>query len=202
MTSEENNWERDIIREMSKVFEQMGIPIDMDMLENMMNQLEEHFERMGIDSKSISKTDITLNGKGDPEEIRKNIEAMMSGPGGFADMLSKMGFEVSVKSSNNKPNEQVDVVTEPREDNRLIEIPDTDFIHEDGLANVMIDVTSIPEADDGSVDLALADGGKIIELLRHNLLNPLRGFSIPFAASRIEEWSLNNGILDVTLRME
>ena len=117
-------------------------------------------------------------------------------------MLSKMGFEVSVKSSNNKPNEQVDVVTEPREDNRLIEIPDTDFIHEDGLANVMIDVTSITEADDGSVDLALADGGKIIELLRHNLLNPLRGFSIPFAASRIEEWSLNNGILDVTLRME
>ena len=202
MTSEENNWERDIIREMSKVFEQMGIPMDMDMLENMMNQLEQHFERMGINSKSVSKTDITLNGKGDPEEIRKNIEAMMSGPGGFADMLSKMGFEVSVKSSNNKPNEQVDVVTEPREDNRLIEIPDTDFIHEDGLANVMIDVTSIPEADDGSVDLALADGGKIIELLRHNLLNPLRGFSIPFAASRIEEWSLNNGILDVTLRME
>ena len=202
MTSEENNWERDIIREMSKVFEQMGIPMDMDMLENMMSQLEQHFERMGIDSKSVSKTDITLNGKGDPEEIRKNIEAMMSGPGGFADMLSKMGFEVSVKSSNNKPNEQVDVVTEPREDNRLIEIPDTDFIHEDGLANVMIDVTSIPEADDGSVDLALADGGKIIELLRHNLLNPLRGFSIPFAASRIEEWSLNNGILDVTLRME
>ena len=61
MTSEENNWERDIIREMSKVFEQMGIPMDMGMLENMMNQLEEHFERMGIDSKSISKTDITLN---------------------------------------------------------------------------------------------------------------------------------------------
>ena len=176
--------------------------MDMGMLENMMNQLEEHFERMGIDSKSISKTDISLNGKGDPEEIRKNIEAMMSGPGGFADMLSKMGFEVSVKSSNNTPSEQVDVVTEPQEDNRLIEIPDTDFTHEDGLANVMIDVTSIPEADDGSVDLALADGGRIIELLRHNLLNPLRGFSIPFAASRIEEWSLNNGILDVTLRME
>tara|TARA_B100001113_G_scaffold329806_1_gene304935 strand:- start:9153 stop:9761 length:609 start_codon:yes stop_codon:yes gene_type:complete len=202
MTSEENNWERDIIREMSKVFEQMGIPMDMGMLENMMNQLEEHFERMGIDAKSISKTDITLNGKGDPEEIRKNIEAMMSGPGGFADMLSKMGFEVSVKSSKNTPNEQVDVVTEPQEDNRLIEIPDTDFIHNDGFANVMIDVTSIPEADDGSVDLALADGGRIIELLRHNLLNPLRGFSIPFAASRIEEWNLNNGILDVTLRME
>ena len=202
MTSEENNWERDIIREMSKVFEQMGIPMDMGMLENMMNQLEEHFERMGIDAKSISKTDITLNGKGDPEEIRKNIEAMMSGPGGFADMLSKMGFEVSVKSSKNTPNEQVDVVTEPREDNRLIEIPDTDFIHNDGFANVMIDVTSIPEADDGSVDLALADGGRIIELLRHNLLNPLRGFSMPFAASRIEEWNLNNGILDVTLRME
>jgi len=202
MTSEENNWERDIIREMTKVFEQMGLPIDMATLENMMAQLEDHFERMGIDSKSISKTDITLNGKGDPEEIRKNIEAMMSGPGGFADMLSKMGFEVSVKSSSNEDRKQVDVVAEPQDDDRLIEIPDTDFIHEDGLASVMIDVTSIPEADDGSVDLALADGGRIIELLRHNLLNPLRGFSIPFAASRIEEWSLNNGILDVTLRME
>ena len=202
MTSKENNWERDIIREMTKVFEQMGIPIDIGMLENMMNQLEEHFERMGIDSKSISKTDITLNGIGDPDEKRKNIEAMMSGPGGFADMLSKMGFEVSVKSSKSTPSEQVDVVTPPQDDNRIIEIPDTDFTHEDGLANVIIDVTAIPEADDGSVDLALADGGRIIELLRHNLLNPLRGFSIPFAATRIEEWNLNNGILDVTLRME
>ena len=117
-------------------------------------------------------------------------------------MLSKMGFEVSVKSSKSTPSEQVDVVTPPQDDKRIIEIPDTDFIHEDGLANVIIDVTAIPEADDGSVDLALADGGRIIELLRHNLLNPLRGFSIPFAATRIEEWNLNNGILDVTLRME
>jgi hypothetical protein len=39
MTSEENNWERDIIREMSKVFEQMGIPMDMEMLYNLMKKL-------------------------------------------------------------------------------------------------------------------------------------------------------------------
>ena len=151
-----------------------------------------------------SKTDISFNGDGDPEEIRKNIEAMMSGPGGFADMLSKMGFEVSVKSSKSlrDDDEGIQVVAEANDDNRLMEIPESDFVHEDGLANVTIDISAIPEADDGSIDLGLADGGRIIELLRHNLLNPLRGFSIPFAADRIEDWSLNNGILDVTLKME
>lgn len=204
MTDKNDDWERDMIREMTRVFEQMGLPIDMRMLENMMSELEKHFKRMGIDANSISKTDISFNGNGDPEEIRKNIEAMMSGPGGFADMLSKMGFEVSVKSSKSirDDNEEVQVVAEENEDNRLMEIPESDFIHEDGLANVTIDISAIPEADDGSIDLGLADGGRIIELLRHNLLNPLRGFSIPFAADRIEDWSLNNGILDVTLKME
>ena len=119
-------------------------------------------------------------------------------------MLSKMGFEVSVKSSKSlrDDDEGIQVVAEANDDNRLMEIPESDFVHEDGLANVTIDISAIPEADDGSIDLGLADGGRIIELLRHNLLNPLRGFSIPFAADRIEDWSLNNGILDVTLKME
>ena len=126
----------------------------------------------------------------------------MSGPGGFADMLSRMGFEVSVKSTRSKIDDSVEIVAETNDDDRLIEIPDSDFTHGDNFANVTIDISSIPEADDGSIDLALADGGKIIELLRHNLLNPLRGFSLPFAANRIEEWELNNGILDVTLTME
>ncbi len=202
MTFDKDDWERDMIREMTKVFEQMGLPIDMNMLESMMKQLEDHFEKMGIDTKSISKTDISFNGKGDPEEIRKNLEALMSGPGGFADMLSRMGFEVSVKSTRSKIDDSVEIVAEANDDDRLIEIPDSDFTHGDNLANVTIDISSIPEADDGSIDLALADGGKIIELLRHNLLNPLRGFSLPFAANRIEEWELNNGILDVTLTME
>ena len=204
MTSNADDWERDMIREMTKVFEQMGLPIDMKMLERMMAQLEEHFERMGIDSKSISNADFSFKGEGDPEEIRKNIEAMMSGPGGFADMFSKMGFEVSVKPSrpNESNEEEIQVVAQENDDNRLMEIPESDFVHEDGLANVTIDISAIPEADDGSIDLGLADGGRIIELLRHNLLNPLRGFSIPFAADRIEDWNLNNGILDVTLRME
>jgi hypothetical protein len=115
-----------------------------------------------------------------------------------------MGFEVSVKPSrpNESNEEEIQVVAQENDDNRLMEIPESDFVHEDGLANVTIDISAIPEADDGSIDLGLADGGRIIELLRHNLLNPLRGFSIPFAADRIEDWNLNNGILDVTLRME
>ena len=71
MTDKNDDWERDMIREMTRVFEQMGLPIDMRMLENMMSELEKHFERMGIDAKSISKTDISFNGNGDPEEIRR-----------------------------------------------------------------------------------------------------------------------------------
>ena len=34
MTSNADDWERDMIREMTKVFEQMGLPIDMKMLRN------------------------------------------------------------------------------------------------------------------------------------------------------------------------
>ena len=40
MTDKNDDWERDMIREMTKVFEQMGLPIDMRMLENMMSELE------------------------------------------------------------------------------------------------------------------------------------------------------------------
>ena len=71
MTSNADDWERDMIREMTKVFEQMGLPIDMKMLERMMAQLEEHFERMGIDSRSISNADFSFKERAIPKRSER-----------------------------------------------------------------------------------------------------------------------------------
>ena len=52
--SERDEWADDMFAEMAKMFEQMGMPIDVKALEEMMKKVTEQFEQMGIDPTKIS----------------------------------------------------------------------------------------------------------------------------------------------------
>ena len=54
--SERDEWADDVFAEMARMFEQMGMPIDVKALEEMMNRVTEQFEQMGIDPTRISNS--------------------------------------------------------------------------------------------------------------------------------------------------
>ena len=48
-----DDWPDDMFEEMAKMLEQMGMPVDIKTLEQMMKRVMEQFEEMGIDPTKI-----------------------------------------------------------------------------------------------------------------------------------------------------
>ena len=68
--SERDEWADDMFAEMARMFEQMGMPIDVKALEEMMKRVTEQFEQMGIDPTKISNSQFKVESNVDPEELR------------------------------------------------------------------------------------------------------------------------------------
>ena len=183
--SERDEWADDMFAEMARMFEQMGMPIDVKALEEMMKKVMEQFEQMGIDPTKISHSQFKVESNTDPEELRRMMDSMMNSPGGFSDLFKKMGVNIEVEG----PTEQVEAeVEEPEEDI---------YVH-DGTMSVTIDISRFLDIRPGDIELVLSSGGEVLQLMRRTQSRPLKRFILPEAANQISEWELNNGILDIT----
>ena len=53
----EGNWDdfdEEAMDEMVRMFERMGMPVDVDVLRSLIKQVREQFEQLGIDPKKVS----------------------------------------------------------------------------------------------------------------------------------------------------
>ena len=96
--SERDEWADDMFAEMARMFEQMGMSIDIKALEAMMNQIREQFEQMGIDPTKLSHSQFKVDTNTDPEEFRRIMESMLNGPDGIYELLKNMGVNIQVNS--------------------------------------------------------------------------------------------------------
>ena len=67
--------------------------------------------------------------------------------------------------------------------------------------SVTIDFSLRGEFEQDQVELALVDGGQQIEVLKNNQTQPLATIALPHQCEDVVEFSLNNGILDITLKL-
>ena len=82
-TTERDEFEERMLEQMAKMFADMGMPIDVELLQNMMRQVRDQFEEMGLDPDRMASTEIKMGTDVDPEEFRKQMESMLNGPGGI-----------------------------------------------------------------------------------------------------------------------
>ena len=68
-----DEWEEKMLKEMAEMFSKMGMPIDISMLQNMMSQVREQFEKMGIDPEKMSNKDMKIDINGDPDDFRRTM---------------------------------------------------------------------------------------------------------------------------------
>ena len=195
--SERDEWADDMFTEMAKMFEQMGMPIDVKALEEMMKKVMEQFEQMGIDPTKISHSQFKVESNTDPEELRRMMDSMMNSPGGFSDMFKKMGVNIEVDS----PAEQAEAEVEEPEEAEVSDLPAEDiYVHENTMS-VTIDISRFLDIRPGDIELVLSSGGEVLQLMRRTQSRPLKRFILPEAANQISEWELNNGILDITFNL-
>ena len=196
-TVDKDEFDDRLLKEMAKMFSDMGMPIDVEMLQEMMRKVQQQFEEMGIDPEQMSKSNIRMQTDVDPEEFRKQMETMLSGPGGMGDMFRNMGIKVQFDGSPSvaeAPKIEVDEeVTEVSDD----ELPIEDvFIHEDRMC-ITVDISRFTDIEPEEVELNLTGGGEILQLMKTTQMRPLKRYTLPHSAESIVEWDLNNGILDV-----
>ena len=192
--SERDEWADDMFAEMARMFEQMGMPIDVKALEEMMKKVMEQFEQMGIDPTKISHSQFKVESNTDPEELRRMMDSMMNNPGGFSDLFKKMGINIEVEG----PAEQAEPEVEEPEEAEVSDLPEEDIYVHDGTMSVTIDISRFLDIRSGDIELVLSSGGEVLQLMRRTQSRPLKRFILPEAANQISEWELNNGILDIT----
>ena len=189
-----DEWEDQMLEEMAKMFSQMGMPIDKSDLEQMMSKIREQFENMGIDAEKMVRSDVKMNFQGDPEVLRKQMETMLSGSEGIAELFRNMGINVQVNSDQEEANVEIEETEEPEE----LDIPVEDTYVDGDSMYVTLDVSSLTDLEEGKIELSLTDGGSVLQLMRTTQPRPFKRMNLPKPANSVTEWNLNNGILDVT----
>ena len=192
--SERDEWADDMFAEMARMFEQMGMSIDIKALEAMMNQIREQFEQMGIDPTKLSHSQIKVDTNTDPEEFRRIMESMLNGPDGVSELLKNMGVNIQV----NGPDE-AEAEAEETEESDVSDLPEEDIYVHDGRMSVTIDISRFLDIRPEDVELVLSSGGEVLQLMRKTQPRPFKRFILPEAVGQIVEWELNNGILDIKL---
>ena len=192
--SERDEWADDMFAEMARMFEQMGMSIDIKALEAMMNQIREQFEQMGIDPTKLSHSQFKVDTNTDPEEFRRIMESMLNGPDGISELLKNMGVNIQVNSPGDAEAE-----AEETEESDVSDLPEEDIYVHDGRMSVTIDSSRFLDIRPEDVELVLSSGGEVLQLMRKTQPRPFKRFILPEAVGQIVEWELNNGILDIKL---
>ena len=186
-----DDWEEQILKDMAKMFSEMGMPIDIGILRNMLSQVREQFQKLGIDPEKLSNQDMKIDINGDSEEFRRTMESILNGSDGFSELFRNMGVNVQV----NNPVPVVDAELSQEEDIEKDLSVDIN-VHGDRMY-ATVDLSRQLDIIESELEINLIDSGRVFQLMKTTQLRPFKKFDLPNSASQIVEWSLNNGILDV-----
>jgi hypothetical protein len=185
-----NDWEEQMLNKLAEMFKQMGMDVNASTLKDMMGQFQKKFEELGIDPEKIAKDGVNLN-----FDLSK-INKMFSEGGNLQDMLSNLGFDVQVDA---KPTEIPVPVDDDTEQVKQLAAAD---VYLDGWEMaITVDCTTEVELEENIIELELIEKGSLLEILRSTQVTPVARIELPHQCDELVDWSFNNGILDVTLKL-
>ena len=182
------DWEEKMLEQMAEMFQKMGMTVDINQLKAMMKQFQSKFEAMGIDPERLAKGDVNFNF--DMSDISKLFQSGMP----IDDMLSNLGVDVKVDAA------PVEVDIEESEPSNEVLKPPSDDIYLSGW-NMSITVDFSMRTDFEEIEVALSSGGELLEILSDPTEPPLAQIELPHQCDDVVDWSINNGILDITLKL-
>ena len=187
MTSSDD-WEERLMEQLLQMLATFGIEFDRDDLERMMDLFRNHLENMGLD---LEKANGDVRFNLDMEELGR----LFQNGGGLEDLMRGLGLDVTVDAK------QVEVDDEALDANPDIDLPPSDVFLEDWNMIITLDVARKADLTEDQVELALVERGQQIEVLRRTQITPVARVALPHRCEDVVDWTLNNGILDITLRL-
>ena len=182
------DWEEKMLEQMAEMFRNMGMDIDINQLRALMSQFRNQFDAMGIDPERLSKGDVNFN-----FDISNIMKLFQSGKP-LDEMLSNMGVDVRVDASPAVVDIEDDVPS-----NDIVKLPADDVYLSGWNMSITVDFSTRTGFEE--IEIALSSGGEIVQVLTDPGAPPVAQIELPHQCEDVVDWSLNNGILDVKLKL-
>jgi len=186
-----DDFEEKLIEQITELFRNMGMNLDKKQIRALMEQFRSQFENLGLDAEKIAKGDVNFNF--DLSQLSKMFEKGKS----VEDILQNLGVDVQVDAN---PIE-VDMPEIDDVEDEIYKLPADDVYLDGWNMSVTIDFTLKGDVEEAEVELSLIRNGHQLEILKNTQTSPLARVKLPHPCDDVVEWSLNNGILDVTLKL-
>lgn len=184
-----DDWEEKMLDQLEKLLSNMGMNMSREQLRGLLKQFRSQFEAMGIDEERIAKGDVNFNFD------LSNLKDMFQPGMDFGELFKNMGVDVRVDT------EPVEIKTPDSDEESNLTLPADDIYLEGWNMSVTVDFAKKGEIEQDQVELNLIDGGTLVEVHRTTQLAPLARIELPHACEDVVDFTLNNGILDITLRL-
>tara|TARA_B100000424_G_scaffold92447_1_gene69574 strand:+ start:1243 stop:1929 length:687 start_codon:yes stop_codon:yes gene_type:complete len=188
---EGDDWEEQMIDRLVEMFRNMGMSLNKDQIKGLMKQFKSQFEKMGLDADKLSSGDVNFNFD------LSNLSKMFQSGQPIEDILGNLGMDVKVDAA------PVEVETPEIEDDgdEVLKLPNDDFYLDGWNMSITIDFTLKGEVKEMQMEMNLSKGGSLLEIMKQTQTKPMARIKLPHPCEDVVGWSLNNGILDITLKL-
>ena len=177
-----------MLEQMAEMFKNMGMSVDISQLRKLMNQFRDQFDSMGLDPERLAKGDVNFNF--DISDISKLFQSGKP----LDEMLSNLGVDVKVDAAP----VEVDI-EEEGPDNEILRLPSENIYLSGWNMSITVDFSTRTDFDE--IEVALSSGGELLQVLSDPSEPPLAQIELPHQCDDVVDWSINNGILDITLKL-
>tara|TARA_B100000965_G_scaffold406761_1_gene448202 strand:+ start:6020 stop:6706 length:687 start_codon:yes stop_codon:yes gene_type:complete len=188
---EGDDWEEQMIDRLVEMFRNMGMSLNKDQIKGLMKQFKSQFEKMGLDADKLSSGDVNFNFD------LSNLSKMFQSGQSIEDILGNLGMDVKVDAA------PVEVETPDIEDDgdEVLKLPSDDFYLDGWNMSITIDFALKGEVKEMQMEMNLSKGGSLLEIMKETQTKPMARIKLPHPCEDVVGWSLNNGILDITLKL-
>ena len=186
-----DDWEEQMIDRLVEMFRSMGMSLNKEQVKGLMKQFKSQFEKMGLDAEKLSSGDVNFNFD------LSNLSKMFQSGQSIDEILGNLGMDVKVDAA---PVEiETPEVTESNDE--ILKLPSDDFYLDGWNMSITVDFALRGDIKEMEMEMNLSKGGSLLEIMKNAQITPMARIKLPHPCEDVVGWSLNNGILDITLKL-
>ncbi len=186
-----DDWEEQMIDRLVEMFKGMGMSLNKQQIKTLMHQFKSQFEKMGLDAEKLNSGDVNFNFD------LSNLSKMFQSGQSIEDILGNLGMDVKVDAVP----VEIETPEISENDDEILKLPGDDFYLDGWNMSITIDFTLKGDVKEMQMEMNLSRGGSMLEIMKQNQIKPVARVKLPHPCEDVVGWSLNNGILDITLKL-
>ena len=186
-----DDWEEQMIARLVEMLQNMGMSLSKQQIKALMVQFKSQFDKMGLDAEKMAKGDVNFNFD------LSNLAKMFQSGQSMEDILGNLGMDIQVDAA------PVEVETPEIKDDvdEVLKLPNDDFYLDGWNMSIIVDFSLKGDVKEMQMDMNLSKGGSMLEILKETQVKPMARIKLPHPCEDVVGWSMNNGILDITLKL-